>query len=518
LYKSKYLWLVVIILIAAMGYGGWRYYTAKADKPVYLYGNIEKGSLITQVSTTGTLQAVTTVTVGAQVSGKVVDIDADFNDVVKKGQLLATIDKSTLEVALSLAEASYKSTEISLKNDELNILVAQANLQKAKLDLMEKTRKLKQQKELFTDNLVSKDDLDTAQASYDASEASLRTAEYQLDASKSTRVSDESRLAQAKANVDTAKLNLSYASITSPISGTIVSRSVELGQTLQSSFSAPSLFTIAADLTKMQVNASIDEADVSKIKEGMPANFTVDAYSGQNFMGKIRQVRLSSATTQNVVTYSAIINVDNSDLRLKPGMTASLKIVISRIDDVLKIPNSALRFKPTLTEAEGLAAFKSAGLEEQWAMYKNSVLGTTARNGSSTTVQTGATGAGGGRSGGESGMSAGRFGGGGERFGAAQGSGTPEGFGRRASRGTLLWITGSDRLLRPIIIQTGATDGSSTQIVEGGALKEGDSVITGVEATVSKTAANAPMQQQQNQMMRGGGGFGGMGGFGGGRR
>ena len=524
LYKSKYLWLVVLLLIAGMGYGGWRFYTAKADKPIYLYGNVEKGSLITQVSTTGTLQAVRTVTVGAQVSGKVVEIYADYNDVVQKGRLLAKIDTSTLEQSLSLAEASYKSTEITLKNDELNILVAQANLEKAKLDLMEKTRKLKQQKELYADNLVSKDDLDTAQAAYDASVASLRTSEYQVESAKANRISDESRLAQAKANLETAKLNLSYGTITSPISGTIISRNIELGQTLQSSFSSPSLFTIAADLTKMQVNASIDEADVAKIKEGMDANFTVDAYSGQSFVGKIRQIRLSSATTQNVVTYSAIIDVDNIDMRLKPGMTANLKIVINKIDDVLKIPNSALRFKPTLTEEEGLAAFKRAGLEAQWEMYKNTVVSTAAKNGSSTTVQTSATqssrpsgssgdrsgspGGGTARSGGESGMGSGRSGG----FG---GSGAPSGLGRRGGRGTLVWKMGSDLQLQPVIIQTGMSDGSSTQIADEGMLKEGDAIITGVEATASKTTAATSTQQQNQMMMRGMGGMGGFGGMGG---
>jgi HlyD family secretion protein len=527
LYKSKYLWLVVIILIAAMGYGGWRFYTAKADKPVYLYGTIEKGSLITQVSTTGTLQAVTTVTVGAQVSGKVVELHADFNDVVKKGQLLAKIDTSTLEVALSLAEASYKSSEISIKNDELNILVAQENLAKAKLDLAEKTRKLKQEKQLYADNLVSKDDLDTAQAAYDSAVASVRTSEYQLESAKSNRISDESRLSQSKANVDTAKLNLSYATIESPIAGTIISRSIELGQTLASNFSAPSLFTIAADLTKMQVNASIDEADVAKIKEGMDANFTVDAYSGQSFVGKIRQIRLSSATTQNVVTYSAIVDVDNSDLRLKPGMTATLKIVINRIDDVLKIPNSALRFRPTMTEEQGSAAFTRAGLQTQWAMYKSQVVATTAKNGSSTTVQTSATqtsrpsgsGGGGDKSGAPgagAGMGSGRSGESSGRSGAPAGFGGAEGLGRR-SRGTLVWKMGSDQQLLPVIIQTGTSDGSSTQIVDDGSFKEGDSVITGVEATASKTATTASTQQQQNQMMRNMGGMmGGMGGFSGG--
>jgi len=557
LYRSKYLWLIVILILAGAGYGGWRWYTAKGEKPVYLYGNIEKGSLITQVSTTGTLQPVTSVTVGAQVSGKVTEINADYNDVVKKGQILAKIDTSTLEQALRLSEASYKSTEISLQNDELSILVAQANLEKAKLDLMEKTRKLNMQKELYADNLVSKDDLDTAQASYDASAASLRTSEYQLETSKANRISDESRLAQSQANLETAKLNLSYATITSPISGTIISRSIELGQTLASSFSAPSLFTIAADMTEMQVDASIDEADVAKIQEGMDVNFTVDAYSGQTFYGKIRQIRLSSATNQNVVTYSAIINVDNTDLRLKPGMTATLKIIINRIDNVLKVPNTALRFRPTLTEEEGLAAFTRAGLESQWDTYRNTVLGITTTTSSSSIVKTSATqtsqpsgerggapGAGGSRAGGEPGMGEGRSGepgarsgeagersgepgarsGGagarsgeaGARSGAFGGSGEPQGLGRRTSRGTLIWTMGSDLLLRPIIIQTGMSDGSSTQIMDDGELNEGDPVITGVEATASTTTTTTSTQQNQMMRMGGMGGMGG-GGFGGGR-
>ena len=219
----------------------------------------------------------------------------------------------------------------------------------------------------MTRSSIPRDDLDTAQAAVEAALATQKATEAQLASTEARYKADESRLTQTRAALRLAKVNLDHSVITSPISGTIISRSVDVGQTIAANFSSPTLFTIAADLTKMQVNTNIDEADVGRIKPGMSASFTVDAYPGENFTGTISQVRLASVTVQNVVTYNALIDVPNPQLKLKPGMTTNAKILIESADDVLKIPNSALRFRPDLTEAQMAEAFKRSGEEKYWS-------------------------------------------------------------------------------------------------------------------------------------------------------
>ncbi len=481
-YTSKYLWLGLIVLTTVGGVGAWRFFTVKADKPVYLFGTIEKGNIVMQVAATGTLAAVTTVQVGSQVSGNIAELYADFNSEVKKGQLLAKLDPAIFQAQVEQASANVRTAEATLNDDIASIATTRANLEKAKVDVLDKTRKLKRQKELFDENLISRDDFDTAQAALDAAVATQNSVEAQLESAQARKKADESRLAQAKANLETAKLNLEHTIITSPISGTIISRSVDRGQTVAASFSSPTLFTIGEDLTKMQVNTNIDEADVGRIKNGMEATFTVDAYPGETFNGTISQVRLAATTVQNVVTYNAIIDVANPQLKLKPGMTCNVKILIEKVEDTLKLPNSALRFKPTMTEQEFADAFKRAGEEQAWNRMKFMLLATATA--SSTTNGTRPAAGSGGFGGNRGGMGSGGAGNSPRRDSSAAPA--------RSSRGRRMpvWILGDDKLLRPVIVRLGLTDGVSTQIEEG-KLKQGDKVVTALEVDPNRQTPSA---------------------------
>ena len=301
---------------AVLGFGVWYFMLRTPAKPpiVVRYAAVDMGDLSRGVTATGTLQATTTVQVGSQVSGMVVELYADFNTKVKKGQLLAKIDSTTYEQA---------------------ILQAQANLAKAKADLLKATQDEARQKELLARQLI-------AQSDYDASKNVLS------DATAS--------LSQSQASLKQAEANLGYTIIRSPISGVVVARNVDKGQTVAAGLSVTTLFVIAEDLTSMQVAANVDEADIGSVKEGQDVKFTVDAYPGDQFTGTVHQVRLNSVTTSNVVTYTVIINTSNPDLRLFPGMTATVMIVNASRTGVLRVPVSATRFTPSpeLLAASGI--------------------------------------------------------------------------------------------------------------------------------------------------------------------
>jgi len=507
LFRSKHLWLALIVTASVGGFGAWKFFTVKADKPNYLFGSIERGDIVMQVAANGTLAAVTTVQVGTQVSGTIAELYADFNTEVKKGQLLAKLDQEIFLTQIQQQEANVRSAEATLNDDAASIAATKANLEKAKVDVLDKERKLRRTKELFDQNLVPRDDLDTAQAALDAAVATENATEAQIESAKARQKADEARLVQARASLQTAKVNLEHTIITSPISGTIISRNVDRGQTVAASFSSPTLFTIGEDLTKMQVNTNIDEADVGRIKTGMDADFTVDAYPGETFSGKISQVRLAATTVQNVVTYNAIIDVPNPQLKLKPGMTANVKILIERVGNVLKLPNSALRFKPNLSDQEQEAAFIRAGEEKYWKFTQ------AMRSGSGSEALGGGTGGGssaGMRSGGASGggFAMGMRGGGGQGGTRRDASAVMS----RSNRGRRVpvWILGEDKLLRPVIVKLGLTDGVHTEITDG-KLKDGDKIIIGLEVDPNRPAAATTTRPP---------GFGGppMGGMGGFRR
>jgi HlyD family secretion protein len=280
---------------------------------------VTRGNVVVTVSATGTVEAVTTVEVGSQVSGDIQALYADFNSIVHKGQLLARIDPTALQAQVGQARASVTRAEAEV--EQLKVAFDQANLDLAR------TRKL------AAKQLVAPSDLDEAVVAQ-------RLAEVQLESADASAV-------QARAALNQTEVNLDKTAIYSPIDGIVISRDVDVGQTVAASMSAPTLFELAADLTQMHLNASIDESDVGRVKAGQPVRFTVDAFPSEEFTGRVAQVRVSPTLTQNVVTYQTIIDVSNPELKLRPGMTAYVSVETLRRDDVLRVPNSAIRFKPT---------------------------------------------------------------------------------------------------------------------------------------------------------------------------
>jgi HlyD family secretion protein len=310
---------VAVVVLAAAAVVAWRLGSG-TSKPKLQFdtAKVEKGKIVAKVTATGTLSAIVTVQVGSQVSGRIAALYADFNSPVKKGQLIAKIDPALFQASVDQARANYAA--------------AQGNLAKAQVQAVDSRRQYKRQQELAARKLNAQADVDTAQATADANDAAVKAL--------------EGTLAQTKAALSSAEVNLAYTNITSPTNGTVISRNVDVGQTVAASLQAPTIFVIAEDLEKMQVDTSVAEADVGRLKAGMAASFTVDAYPSEVFRGVVRQIRNAPQTVQNVVTYDAVIDVANPELKLKPGMTANVTFVYAEKDDVLRVPNAALRFKP----------------------------------------------------------------------------------------------------------------------------------------------------------------------------
>ncbi len=317
--KRLVVWLSVLAVLAAGGFYAWRYKQAHAPAPyTFQTEAVSRHHIVGKITATGTLLATVTVTVGTQVSGRIQKILVDFNSPVKKGQLIAKIDPLLFQAALEQSRANFLQAQAQLASNR-----AQAEL----------TQKLyARELALQKDNLAAQQDVDTAQTNAAVAVANVAVA--------------QASVAQAQASLHQAETNLDYTNIVSPIDGTVISRNVDVGQTVAASLSAPTLFTIAQDLRKMQVNTNVSEGDVGRLVEGMDATFTVDAFPGRRFKGKISQIRNSATTTQNVVTYDAVIDVDNADLKLRPGMTANSTVVYAEKSDVLAVPNPALRFHP----------------------------------------------------------------------------------------------------------------------------------------------------------------------------
>jgi HlyD family secretion protein len=311
---------VTLLLAAALTVGAHAYYTSRSSPGASVSeAPITSGDILATVSATGTLQAVTTVQVGTQVSGTIVWLGADFNSLVRKGQVIARLDPSLLEAQVEQARA--------------NLARAEADVDRMQVQLTDARQKLARTEELFAKQLLARSELDAARTAAASAEAQVKSSDAQV--------------VQARASLNQTLVNLEHAVITAPIDGIVIQRSVDVGQTVAASLQSPTVFAIAADLTDMQVNASIDESDIGRVVKGQPVTFTVDAYPGESFSGRVAQVRLQPAVIQNVTTYSVIVDAQNAELKLKPGMTASLTFEIARRDDVLRVPNAALRFAPT---------------------------------------------------------------------------------------------------------------------------------------------------------------------------
>ncbi len=313
--------LLLTVALAVLAGGGYAYYryTQKPVAPTINTARVTRGELAETVGATGALQAVTTVQVGTQVSGTILQLNADFNSLVRKGQVLARLDPSLFATQIEQARA--------------NLIRAEADLERFRVSLDDARTKLKRANDLWEKKLI-------AQTEQEAAEVAVRSAEAQLR-------SQQAAVTQSQASLQQNQVNLAHTVIESPIDGLVISRNVDVGQTVAASMSAPTLFVLAADLTKMQVLASLDESDVGRIRPGQVVRFRVDAFPNEEFLGAVTQVRLQPTTVQNVVTYQTVIDVPNPALKLKPGMTANVNIEIARRRDTLRVPNTALRFRPT---------------------------------------------------------------------------------------------------------------------------------------------------------------------------
>jgi HlyD family secretion protein len=305
---------VVVVAAAAWALFG----RADARQSAYLTAFADRGTVVQSVATTGTLTAVTTVKVGSQVSGIIATLHSDFNQKVRQGQLLATLDPTPFEATVNETRAQLDRAKIAALDGEL---------------------KLKRQKALFEARLVSEDELQSARAVYDQAAA---------------------QVTQLEATLKKAETNLQYSVIRAPIDGVVVSRDYDVGQTVAASFQAPTLFTIAEDLTRMQLTCQVDEADIGQVKERQTVRFSVDAYPERDFLGKVSQIRLSPQITNNVVTYPVIVEVGNADLKLLPGMTADVRVQVAQAENALRVPASALRFRPELLGINGPSSRQAA--------------------------------------------------------------------------------------------------------------------------------------------------------------
>jgi len=530
--RKKYLITggIVVALLAAAGFYFWG---GNGGAAQYLTAKVERGNLRNTVTATGTLQAVTTVQVGSQASGTISALYADYNSVVKKGQVVAQLDPAVSKAQVEQARANLQQAQASLaqakagvansragvsdaqaraqgasstaQNNQAGVIAAQANLAVLKAQQDDALSLLKQQEALVKGGIIAQRDLEVAQTAYRTaqaryeqgvaqlnqaqlsqqmsagsgiaqSQAQVQQSQAQVGQSQAQVQAAEAQVQQAAAALQLAEVNLTHTTITSPIDGVVVSRDVNVGQTVAASLSAPTLFTIANDLTKMQVIANIDQADIGLVENAKSVKFTVDAFPGKDFDGQIEQMRLNPQNVQNVVTYNVVIDVDNPEQKLKPGMTANLTVTIDERNNVLKVPNAALRFMPQ--DASGQRSGGGNGnFQGRRQQGGNSANDGSAKSGNSGEVQ----------------------------------------FARPtdpvlAGQTRAVWVMGQDGMPQRRRIKIGLTDGASTEVVEGN-LVEGELVITG--QTLSSSAAKSNSNQTAAP------GFGGAprtGGAGGGRR
>jgi HlyD family secretion protein len=433
--RARLLWLIAIVLVLLFVL--YRCTAGEDDTPEYQTSLVEKTNVVSRVSTSGSLQAVVTVDVGSQVSGRIQALYADFNSKVKKGEKIAKIDPSLFHAAVVQAEA--------------NVTAARANVTRLEITAEDSERQAKRASEVFAQRLISETERDNAVATARAARASVDQGKGQL--------------AQARAQLEQASTNLRYTDILSPTDGVVISRAVNVGQTVAASLQAPVIFTIAQDLAKMEVHTNVAESDIGRLKPGMRVSFTVDAYPGEPFRGSIRDIRNAPQVVQNVVTYDAVIDVNNDDLKLKPGMTATVSVVTDRRRDVLAIPNAALRFRPE-TAGGGQGGQRSAQAASGGAQNPGGGAG---------------AGAGGARQRGQ----------GGERNRQRDREGdNEEGGVSEAVKRTVYVLEGGKPTPREVT--TGITDGRVTEVI-GGELEEGDNLI------VSIAGQNANQQRGQGQ-------------------
>jgi HlyD family secretion protein len=420
--KNK--WMIIGVLLTAIGLLTAFKYESK-NTPQYFTEKVQKGDIQNVVQATGTINAVTTVQVGSQVSGTIQTLFADFNSHVKKNQVIAQIDPALFKGALLQAQAN-------LANAQANLTAAKANLDKADAAAVQAKLDFNRYTTLAAEGVVPTQQLDTARATSQSADAAVGAAKAQVTQAAA-------QVQQNSAAVTVAKANLDYTTIRSPIDGTVIARSVDVGQTVAASLQAPTLFTIAQDLTKMQVYVSTDESDVGTIQAGQDVSFKVDAFPKDTFKGKVSAVRLNATTVQNVVTYTTVVDFNNPEMKLFPGMTAYVTVPVATATDVVKVPNGALRFTPDLTTQQIGDLYQKAGIAAT-----------------------------GGRKGGK---------------------GTQAASGQQATT-AVVWKLNADKSVEPVQIKLGITDHTTTEVAQvvKGSLNPQDLVLTG-SAAANKTAS-----------------------------
>ena len=501
----------------------------------FFTSDVARGTIQNTVSATGTVEAVVTVQVGSQVSGQVQTLYADFNSVVSAGQLLAKIDPRNFEAQLENSEASLvsaharvRTSEADLTNSRASLESSLANMEASRIESERAELLYQRSVELADTDLISQTDLENSQATAEAAVARLTQAEAAIAQAEAQIISREAGLEQtlaqviqAEADVNRAEINLEYTDIMSPVDGVVISREVDVGQTVAASMSAPTLFMIANDLAEMRVRASIDEADIGKLAQSNQVVFTVDAFPNEPFRGRIEEIRLNPQTVQNVVTYNVIVGVSNRDLKLRPGMTANITVTVDRRDDTLGIPNAALRYNPPDVDPAELQQTRGGGRGGRggpgggFDIVANRVP-EPAQTPSEAVPQPEELTSGGQGFGGNGGRGGGRGNRGGVRgspegrFGGGQGGGFPGGFQGRSPRtettattgaapGQLwdageklqfqevapppprpgrVWVLGGEGVPEMRDVVLGITDGSRTEVIAGD-LAEGDSLIIG---------------------------------------
>ncbi len=351
--RKKYLiGMVIIILILAGGFFLRQLNSQNGSNQKFRLAKVERGEINLVVTATGTINPVINVLVGSQVSGTIKALYADFNSQVKEGQVIAQIDPAIFQAQVEQGRASVLNSQANLLNGQANLENAKANLTKADVAVLDAKRTLDRNQPLLEKKIIAQSTLDTAQTNYDTAVAQTNVAKAQVESAKSQIESFKAQVEQTKAALRVAETNLRYATIRSPVNGTVISRNVDVGQTVAASLQAPTLFTIAKNLAEMQVDSNVSEADVGRIAVGQDGTFTVDAYPERIFRGKVSEIRNAPIIVQNVVTYDVVILVENKDLKLKPGMTANVSVMIAHREGVLKIPNAALRFRPESAKKE----------------------------------------------------------------------------------------------------------------------------------------------------------------------
>ncbi|HEY7744497.1 MAG TPA: efflux RND transporter periplasmic adaptor subunit [Burkholderiales bacterium] len=346
--------VVAIVLTAgAAAYGWWG---ARNAAPDYRFGKVERGTVTAAISATGTVNPVTAVQIGSQVSGQIKEIYVDFNSEVKKGQVIARIDSESFALRVNQAMADLEAARATVLTQRANVVALQTEVSRAKVSLAEAEREFQRNKTLHEKNFVSAAALDKADFAYRVAQEQVNAAQAQLAVGESQVRNVQALVRQRESQLAQARVDLDRTTIRAPVDGVVVKKSVEPGQTVAASLQAPELFVIAQDLRRMQVDVSIDEAEVGRVREGQAATFTVDSFPGRTFRGTVGQVRKAALVVQNVVTYTAVIATSNPNLELFPGMTANVRIVVATRENVLKVPNAALRFRPA-----GAAELRPAG-------------------------------------------------------------------------------------------------------------------------------------------------------------